>query len=725
MSRANNFTNVQNDNLNAYNIVEYSLNHSVFNANQILNIPIDPDLVSTINIGDFLVYDGVQFVPSNVTPPSNDITSLPDLVSVQNTTIPSISWNYLSNMQNVSITSSVIFEGITANTITASNITGLNLFSATTITDVNNLYSTNISTTTITASNITGLNLLLVPNLSVSTITASTITGVNNLYSTNISTTTITASNITGYNILSIPNLTTGIVTANSCKSPYFGNIDGDGDVVLEAKSNIYFLTSGTVRGIINQYGNWTIDQNDLASTTMKLYVNGKSRFGNSTFGSFDSSNYVISINGAYTTNVDGYAYGLLSNVNFSASTNSIDFRSISSQSSFTANGNTLNNAMGLYISNYLNTNTGNITNAYGLYIDPGSVNTGTVTNAYGLYVNTPNHGTNKYAAYVNGLVYIQGDIASVLTLQRRSDANQRSAMTIGRVSGGASGGWELGQSLGQDTIKDFYIYDGNTAATRAIINTSGGTTIGPSNVAGSVNAKLCVSNLLTDVWGMYINGNSTVGFATCALSFRDTATSRQYSVGIKPTVSTFTINDETAALSRVILNSSGNVTVGQSDLASTNYKMYVDGNLFGQTFYQNDRCIIKMFTGTTIYPANAFTTVIFENYTVIFDPQSWFSPASPNKITVGKAGTYTIKVSLRMKDGFAGSSIGIKVDKNETSLADVAMFYGVDGNGRRSATICDAYKNMAALDRLRIQVFHTSLNQVLDFVYFEVERIA
>ena len=39
MSRANNFTNVQNDNLNAYNIVEYSLNHSVFNANQILNIP--------------------------------------------------------------------------------------------------------------------------------------------------------------------------------------------------------------------------------------------------------------------------------------------------------------------------------------------------------------------------------------------------------------------------------------------------------------------------------------------------------------------------------------------------------------------------------------------------------------------------------------------------------------------------------------------------------------
>ena len=683
MSRANNFTNVQNDNLNAYNIVEYSLNHSVFNANQILNIPIDPDLVSTINIGDFLVYDGVQFVPSNVTPPSNDITSLPDLVSVQNTTIPSISWNYLSNMQNVSITSSVIFEGITANTITASNITGLNLFSAT------------------------------------------TITGVNNLYSTNISTTTITASNITGYNILSIPNLTTGIVTANSCKSPYFGNIGGDGDVVLEAKNNIYFLTSSTVRGIINQYGNWTIDQNDLASTTMKLYVNGKSRFGNSTFGSFDSSNYAISINGAYTTNVDGYAYGLISNANFSASTNSIDFRSISSQSSFTANGNTLNKAMGLYISNNLNSNTGNITNAYGLYIDTGSVNTGTVTNAYGLYVDTPNHGTNKYAAYVNGLTYIQGDLSSVLTLQRRSDANQRSAMTIGRVSGGASGGWELGQSLGQDTIKDFYIYDGNTAATRAIINTSGGTTIGPSNVAGSVNAKLCVSNLLTDVWGMYINGDSTVGFATCALSFRDNATSRHYSVGIKPTVSTFTINDETAALSRVILNSSGNVTIGASDLASTNYKMYVDGNLFGQTFYQNDRCIIKMVAGTTVYPANTFTTVIFENYTVIFDPQSWFSSGSPNKITVGKDGTYTIKVSLRMKDGSAGGSIGIKVDKNETSLADVAMFCGADNNGRRSATICDAYKNMAALDRLRIQVFHNTLNQVLDFVYFEVERIA
>ena len=64
MSQKNNFI-VRDDYLNIYNINEYSGTHPTFNANQIMNLPIDTCIDQHASAGDILIYDGHQFVLSS------------------------------------------------------------------------------------------------------------------------------------------------------------------------------------------------------------------------------------------------------------------------------------------------------------------------------------------------------------------------------------------------------------------------------------------------------------------------------------------------------------------------------------------------------------------------------------------------------------------------------------------------------------------------------------
>jgi hypothetical protein len=56
---------VSNDNLTITDIVEYSKNHAVFNANEIMYLGVDRNIPEYAQAGDVLLYDGTQFILSH------------------------------------------------------------------------------------------------------------------------------------------------------------------------------------------------------------------------------------------------------------------------------------------------------------------------------------------------------------------------------------------------------------------------------------------------------------------------------------------------------------------------------------------------------------------------------------------------------------------------------------------------------------------------------------
>jgi len=353
---------------------------------------------------------------------------------------------------------------------------------------------------------------------------------------------------------------------------------------------------------------------------------------------------------------------------------------------------------------------------------------------------NITNGGTITATSFVGALT---GNASTSTTAATVTTAAQPAITSVGTLTGltvsgvtALAGGSVTTPSLHfGDSTTGFYKAGTNALATavngttRLFVNSGGGLTVGTSDVAAAVNARLCVTNTVADAWAMYIDGNSTTGSATTSLSFRDNGSSRQYSIGCRPS-SLFAISDETGGARRMVVNSSGNVTLGGSDLASTNYKLYNDGNAFiAGTLVQQDRCIIKMLAGTITYPSGGFEVICFENsVTVVTDPLSWFNPSgsagdvSRQRIVVSKAGTYLVKASIRLADAASGTSIGIAIRKNAVST-NFAHFFSPDNSGRRTAVISDSFV-CAASDYLSVYVFHTSTVNSVECAYFEVERI-
>ena len=131
----------------------------------------------------------------------------------------------------------------------------------------------------------------------------------------------------------------------------------------------------------------------------------------------------------------------------------------------------------------------------------------------------------------------------------------------------------------------EIYLRYGSSRTTGLLLNSSGNVTIGASDLAGS-NSKLFVDGHITiknngnilgvdtndNVLQMLVldNGNDLVlGYGTSAKSYST------YLEG-----NTIYFRRGPSHTTSMLINSSGNVTIGGSDLAGTGAKLYVDGNI-------------------------------------------------------------------------------------------------------------------------------------------------
>jgi len=109
-------------------------------------------------------------------------------------------------------------------------------------------------------------------------------------------------------------------------------------------------------------------------------------------------------LGGTYTGYSSGIQKGLFCKPVFQPYTSGTSLTSIYNAPSFIVpSSGSVYAIYGEYIYNSVNSNLGTISDAYGIYVDIGSVSSGIVSNSYGLYVNQPAHGTNSTCAYFAG----------------------------------------------------------------------------------------------------------------------------------------------------------------------------------------------------------------------------------------------------------------------------------------------------------------------------------
>ena len=142
---------------------------------------------------------------------------------------------------------------------------------------------------------------------------------------------------------------TSSPVTFASVNSSYFGNVTGH--VSLEGKTNIYFYNASTIRGIINQYGNWNIGVAELALESTALYISkALSISGSGSLINFNNTiNHMINI-GKFT--IPSKSIGILTQGNLSVDS-----------------GQTCGYAAAIELNPFVKSGPGILTNNYGLYI--------------------------------------------------------------------------------------------------------------------------------------------------------------------------------------------------------------------------------------------------------------------------------------------------------------------------------------------------------------------
>jgi hypothetical protein len=57
---------VNNDNLNANNITQFSQTHPIFNAGEIQYLPVDPYISGYVNVGDVMIWNGDQLIMATI-----------------------------------------------------------------------------------------------------------------------------------------------------------------------------------------------------------------------------------------------------------------------------------------------------------------------------------------------------------------------------------------------------------------------------------------------------------------------------------------------------------------------------------------------------------------------------------------------------------------------------------------------------------------------------------
>lgn len=144
------------------------------------------------------------------------------------------------------------------------------------------------------------------------------------------------------------------------------------------------------------------------------------------------------------------------------------------------------------------------------------------------------------------------------INIAELSGSNRRATIGFGVNGTTANTGWIMGQGLNSNTVKDFYLVDATAGAIRLYIDTTGEVGIGTTVPDATVHAKR------TD--GGY--------------QFKAETSTRVYGWGAS--VSTFFLDDVTAARRDITVLSSGNVGIGGSAFAPTRVlSLDLTGNVY------------------------------------------------------------------------------------------------------------------------------------------------
>jgi len=193
--------------------------------------------------------------------------------------------------------------------------------------------------------------------------------------------------------------------------SPILGA--SSGTVTTAVDVNLQPNFSGNVGTITSAYG-MLIEAGATAGTVTNgysLYLTapayGTTKYtlysaGYSYFASDSSNGGNITLAGTLSSTFSGYQYGIVLGTAFNPTLGATAVRGFSSQPTFNApGGKVITDASGVYVTNTVSSNSGIITNAYGLFIDRGSSGAGTITNSYGAYITRPLHGSTAVPLHV------------------------------------------------------------------------------------------------------------------------------------------------------------------------------------------------------------------------------------------------------------------------------------------------------------------------------------
>lgn len=151
------------------------------------------------------------------------------------------------------------------------------------------------------------------------------------------------------------------------------------------------------------------------------------------------------------------------------------------------------------------------------------------------------------------------------VNIQEASTSNRRATIGFGLNTPTATTGYTLGQSLNNNTVKDFFLYDNTAGAVRLYIDTSGRVTIGPNGAT----RKLTVDDTTTAYQSFNIAGvekfvigaesNRFLVFDTAAGAYRfEINTSGQVGIGIAPSHKLHISDAASASIEAAVTNTNG-----------------------------------------------------------------------------------------------------------------------------------------------------------------------
>ena len=310
------------------------------------------------------------------------------------------------------------------------------------------------------------------------------------------------------------------------------------------------------------------------------------------------------------------------------------------------------------------------------------------------IYYNSGNVGIGTATPSVR-LESQMNSVYPAFNVQEANTTNRRATIGFG-TNANWNTGWVMGQSLGYDATKDFYLFDVTAGATRLFINTSGNVGLGTSSPSGQLEVKSGTSAHNS----LYLN-TTTAGFAD-SLIFQEAGTikaSIQHNPASLAGGLLFNTNGGSSpANTRMVIDSSGRVGIGNPNPTKTldvsgdtkvSGALDVTGTITGGTINAKYQDVAEWVPATHNIPAG---TVVVLNPTQsnqvmaaakAYDTRVAGVVSARPGLTLGEAGADKVLVATTGR-------VRVKVDATRASISvgDLLVTSDQEGLGMKSVPV-------------------------------------